>query len=312
MGSVKRISEMVRQVRPTAPRTEDEIDEVRDLAQRWRDASPTRHGLKALLAGPHARERQLAALALARHAGAPLYRADLHGVMDKYIGETEKNLRRVLRLAERIGAVLLLDEAEALFAKRTHVVDRLDRHANVDVGNLLLQLEDHRGLVILTAGDEKGLDEGLIRITGATIRLSAGDKTPEPELVPVTWTATPEAVAKYAELTDDFNPIHLDPAFAAATPFGQPIAQGTLTLNLVWQSLRETFGPAALPGMEIDVRFAAPVRVGETVTATGQPRPGNDAVYDVAVTASDGTVVLSGTAITAHIKQDASQGSARR
>ena len=297
---MKRMRDMMRRVEPVAA---DELSETELAAVRELVTTLGRVAGKALIVGPHADRRAAAQAAVAAQLGHRLYRVDLHGVMDKYVGETEKNLGRVLGVAERIGATLLFDEADPLFAKRSQVVDRLDRHAAVDTGYLLRCLEQHPGGIIISAGDEKGLDDSLTRLIGSTVRLAAGDGTALPELIPVTWTASAEAVAKYAELTDDFNPIHLDPVFAAATPFGRPIVQGTLTLNLVWQSLRETFGPAALPGVEIDIRFTAPVLVGETVTATGRPKKDNAAVYEIAVTKDDGTVVLSGTAITSHVAQ---------
>ena len=297
---MKRLGEMMRRVEPA---TGDELSQTELAAVRELAPILGRVAGKALIVGPHSDQRAAAQAALAAQLEGRLYRVDLHRVMDKYVGETEKNLDRVLDVAERIGATLLFEEADPLFAKRSQVVDRLDRHVAVDTSYLLRRLEQHPGGIVVTAGDEKGLDDSLKRLIGSTVRLAAGDGTPLPELIPVTWTATAEAVAKYAELTDDFNPIHLDPAFAAATPFGHPIVQGTLTLNLIWQSLRETFGPAALPGVEIDIRFTAPVLVGETVTATGRPRKDNAAVYEIAVAKDDGTVVLSGTAITSHAAQ---------
>ena len=82
--------------------------------------------------------------------GLDLYRIDLSQVVSKYIGETEKNLRRVFDAAEDGGAILLFDEADALFGKRTEVRDSHDRYANLEVSYLLQRMEAFRGLAILT------------------------------------------------------------------------------------------------------------------------------------------------------------------
>lgn len=81
-------------------------------------------------------------------------------------------------------------------------------------------------------------------------------------------TLDAERVAAYAELTQDFNPIHLDADFAAGTPFGRRIVHGTLTLTLLWQALAELDPALEVAGARLSVRFTAPVGVGETVTAT--------------------------------------------
>ena len=92
----------------------------------------------------------MAAEVLASELGLDLYRIDLSPVVSKYIGETEKNLRRVFDAAEEGGAVLLFDEADALFGKRSEVKDSHDRYANIEVSYLLQRMEAYRGLAILT------------------------------------------------------------------------------------------------------------------------------------------------------------------
>ena len=87
---------------------------------------------------------------LADELGLDLYRIDLAAIVSKYIGETEKNLRRVFDAAEASGAVLLFDEADALFGKRSEVKDSHDRYANIEVSYLLQRMEAYRGLAILT------------------------------------------------------------------------------------------------------------------------------------------------------------------
>jgi SpoVK/Ycf46/Vps4 family AAA+-type ATPase len=92
-----------------------------------------------------------------------LYRIDLSQVVSKYIGETEKSLRRVFDAAEHSGAVLLFDEADALFGKRGEVHDSHDRYANIEVSYLLQRMESYRGLAILTTNRRNALDAAFLR-----------------------------------------------------------------------------------------------------------------------------------------------------
>ncbi|MBV9596853.1 MAG: ATP-binding protein, partial [Chloroflexi bacterium] len=92
-----------------------------------------------------------------------LYRIDLSQVVSKYIGETEKNLRRIFDAADEAGAVLLFDEADALFGKRTEVRDSHDRYANIEVSYLLQRMEVYRGLAILTTNAKAALDPAFMR-----------------------------------------------------------------------------------------------------------------------------------------------------
>ena len=100
-------------------------------------------GVAALFAGPSGTGKTFAAEVLARHLSLDLYRVDLSQVVSKYIGETEKNLRRIFDAAESGGVVLLFDEADALFGKRSEVKDAHDRYANIEVAYLLQKLEEH-------------------------------------------------------------------------------------------------------------------------------------------------------------------------
>lgn len=111
----------------------------------------------------------------------------------------------------------------------------------------------------------------------------------------VSLTVTEATVLAYAELTDDFNPIHVDAAFAAGTPMGRPIAHGTLSMNLLWLSLQRSFGSQALAGLELQVRFVRPVYIGEVVTAGGQPSEAGPGLYDVWVRGDDGSDRIVGT-----------------
>lgn len=120
-------------------------------------------GITAMFAGESGTGKTLAAEVLACELGLDLYRIDLSAVVSKYIGETEKNLRRVFEVAEQGSAVLLFDEADALFGKRTEVRDSHDRFANIEVSYLLQRMEAYRGLAILTTNQREALDTAFLR-----------------------------------------------------------------------------------------------------------------------------------------------------
>ena len=120
-------------------------------------------GLCVLFAGESGTGKTLAAEAIANEAMLDLYRIDLATVVSKYIGETEKNLKRVFDAAEASGAVLLFDEADALYGKRSDVKDSHDRYANIEVAYLLQRVEAYRGLAILTTNFRSALDRAFLR-----------------------------------------------------------------------------------------------------------------------------------------------------
>ncbi len=120
-------------------------------------------GIATLFTGESGTGKTLAAEVLANALGHALYRIDLSAVVSKYIGETEKNLRKVFDAAEDIGAILLFDEADALFGKRSEVKDSHDRYANIEVSYLLQRMEAYRGLAILTTNHKAALDPAFQR-----------------------------------------------------------------------------------------------------------------------------------------------------
>ena len=120
-------------------------------------------GISVLFSGASGTGKTLAAEVLANELGLDLYRIDLSSVVSKYIGETEKNLKRVFDAAERGGCLLLFDEADALFGKRSEVKDSHDRYANIEVSYLLQRMEAYRGLAILTTNMKKSLDPAFLR-----------------------------------------------------------------------------------------------------------------------------------------------------
>jgi hypothetical protein len=131
----------------------------------WGFASKSRRGLgiSALFAGDSGTGKTMAAEVLARELRLDLYRIDLSQVVSKYIGETEKNLKRVFDAAEDGGAILLFDEADALFGKRSEVKDSHDRYANIEISYLLQRMEAYRGLAILTTNMKDALDSSFLR-----------------------------------------------------------------------------------------------------------------------------------------------------
>jgi hypothetical protein len=131
----------------------------------WGFAARGRRGLgvSALFAGESGTGKTLGAEVLAHELELDLYRVDLSAIVSKYIGETEKNLRQVFDSAEEAGAVLLFDEADALFGKRSDVKDSHDRYANIEVGYLLQLMESYQGLAILTTNLKSSLDRAFQR-----------------------------------------------------------------------------------------------------------------------------------------------------
>ena len=120
-------------------------------------------GISALFAGASGTGKTMAAEVLAHTLRLDLYRIDLSQIVSKYIGETEKNLRRIFDAAEESGAILLFDEADALFGKRSEVRDSHDRYANIEVSYLLQRMEAYRGLAILTTNMKSALDTAFLR-----------------------------------------------------------------------------------------------------------------------------------------------------
>jgi hypothetical protein len=120
-------------------------------------------GITALFAGESGTGKTMAAEAIANALELDLYRIDLASVVSKYIGETEKNLKRVIDAAQLSGVVLLFDEADAIFGKRTEVHDSHDRYANIEVSYLLQRMESYSGLAILTTNMRNALDHAFLR-----------------------------------------------------------------------------------------------------------------------------------------------------
>jgi ATP-dependent 26S proteasome regulatory subunit len=134
-------------------------------------------GISALFTGASGTGKTLAAEVLANELQLDLYRIDLSQVVSKYIGETEKNLRRVFDAAEEGSAILVFDEADALFGKRTQVKDSHDRYANIEVSYLLQRMEAYRGLAILTTNMKDALDPAFMRRLRFVVQFPFPDAT---------------------------------------------------------------------------------------------------------------------------------------
>jgi hypothetical protein len=137
-----------------APRLRHEWDRDRRLGE---------GGVPLLFAGVPGTGKTMAAEVIACETGLPLYRIDLSQVVNKYIGETEKNLARVFDAAEKMRCILFFDEADALFGKRTDVKDANDRFANVETGYLLQRIDAFTGVSVLATNRRKDLDEAFTR-----------------------------------------------------------------------------------------------------------------------------------------------------
>jgi hypothetical protein len=180
MQARPRLDDLAQRIEPVA--TWDELvlpdpqrETLRDIAahvrqrshvyERWGFGAKGGRGLgiSALFAGASGTGKTFASEVVARDLNLDLYRIDLSQVVSKYIGETEKNLRSVFDAAEEGGAVLLFDEADALFGKRSEVKDSHDRYANIEVSYLLQRMEAYRGLAILTTNMKTALDTAFIR-----------------------------------------------------------------------------------------------------------------------------------------------------
>jgi hypothetical protein len=132
-------------------------------------------GVSALFTGESGTGKTMAAEVLARELALDLYRIDLSAVVSKYIGETEKNLKQVFDAAEEGGVLLLFDEADALFGKRSEVKDSHDRYANIEVSYLLQRMEAYQGLAILTTNSKSALDKAFQRRLRFTVNFPFPD-----------------------------------------------------------------------------------------------------------------------------------------
>ncbi|MFD7495583.1 ATP-binding protein [Streptomyces sp. NPDC059832] len=140
-------------------------------------------GVSALFAGDSGTGKTMSAEVIAADLGLDLYTVDLATVIDKYVGETEKNLERIFSEAAGVNGVLLFDEADAIFGKRSDVKDAHDRYANVESAYLLQRMESFDGLAILATNLRANLDDAFTRRLDLVIDFPV----PDPEQRLVLW-----------------------------------------------------------------------------------------------------------------------------
>jgi len=131
------------------------------MMPRFQRKTDKSNGILALFSGPKGTGKMLAAETMSRELGFSIYRVPLNSVVTTSIGETEKNLAQLLKTAEMKKSVLMLDEADALFGKRSEVKDSHDRYANIETNYLLERLQSYPGLVILVSNHNVQLDSAL-------------------------------------------------------------------------------------------------------------------------------------------------------
>lgn len=195
--------------------TRERLQEVVDFARHqrlvfdeWGFARkfPYGRGLTALFDGPPGTGKTMVATVIARELGLELYRVDLSQIVDKYVGETEKNLTRLFDAAQGVSSVILFDEADSLFTKRTEVKSSVDRYANLEVNHLLQLIERFSGVAILTTNHGEVIDSAFRRRLKFRITFPTPDATARRRL----WaTMFPEQV----QLADDIEWQELAEAF---------------------------------------------------------------------------------------------------
>jgi hypothetical protein len=162
-------------------------------------------GVRLLFTGGSGTGKSLAAQWLAARLGLPIYRVDLAAMLSKWIGDTEKHLAELLGRAEHADAVLLFDEADTLFGKRTEIATANDRFANAQTNYLLQRIESHRGIVVLTSNNRSRFDPAFVRRLDFIVDFGAPDAQARRAL----WSAhlgaqsvEPQALNRLAALAD--------------------------------------------------------------------------------------------------------------
>jgi len=212
-------------------------------------------GIAALFAGTSGTGKTMAAELLADELRLDLYRIDLSQVVNKYIGETEKNLARVFDAAEEGGAILLFDEADALFGKRSEVKDSHDRYANIEVSYLLQRMEAYRGLAILTTNLKDALDGAFLRRLRFVVQFPFPDAAERaeiwqrifPDQTP-TKDLDPQKLARLNVAGGNIRNIALHAAFLAARD------GGAVTMGRVLRAARSEYAKLEKPLSSEEIR----------------------------------------------------------
>lgn len=214
-------------------------------------------GINALFAGESGTGKTMAAEVIANTLELDLYRIDLSAVVSKYIGETEKNLRKLFDAAEDSGAILFFDEADALFGKRSEVKDSHDRYANIEINYLLQRMESYRGLAILATNMKGALDKAFVRrlrfivnfpFPGADERKEIWQKV-FPSSTPVDENLDYSRLAKLNLTGGNIHNIALNAAFLAAQE------DQSVSMSLLLNAARTEFKKMERPIKEADFRW---------------------------------------------------------
>jgi hypothetical protein len=253
-------------VLPDAERTllqhiADQVAQRSTVYESWGFAQKMSRGLgmSVLFSGESGTGKTLAAEVLAHELRLNLYRIDLSGVVSKYIGETEKNLRRLFDAAENGGAILFFDEADALFGRRSEVKDSHDRYANIEINYLLQRMEAYSGLAILATNMKSALDTAFLRRLRFIVRFPFPG-VPERKAM---WQRAfppdvPRAALDYDRLArlnitgGHIHNIALNAAFLAASA-GTPV-----TMPMILDAARSEFRKIERPINEADFRWQDP------------------------------------------------------
>jgi ATPase family associated with various cellular activities (AAA) len=213
-------------------------------------------GISVLFSGESGTGKTMAAEVLANALGMLLYRIDLSAVVSKYIGETEKNLRKLFDAAEDGGAILFFDEADALFGKRSEVKDSHDRYANIEINYLLQRMESYQGLAILATNLKSSLDTAFMR----RLRFIINFPFPAPAERKAMWqrafpASTPLGALDYERLArlnitgGSIQNIALNSAFVAAHRGSE------ITMPLLLEAAKDEFRKLEKPINEADFRW---------------------------------------------------------
>jgi AAA+ superfamily predicted ATPase len=146
------------------------------LLTKWKFSKKINAGFKCLFHGPPGTGKSLAAALLGKDQDLPVYRIDLSMVIDKYIGETEKKIRRIFDMAQNKNWILFFDEADALFGKRAVTQTAQDRFANQEVSYLLMRMEEYNGLAILATNLKQNIDKAFLRRFNSVVHFMAPDE----------------------------------------------------------------------------------------------------------------------------------------
>lgn len=250
----------------------DQVGQRGTVYQEWGFGNKMTRGLgiSSLFAGESGTGKTMAAEVLANHLRLNLYRIDLSAVVSKYIGETEKNLRRLFDAAEDGGTILFFDEADALFGKRSEVKDSHDRYANIEINYLLQRMEAYRGLAILATNMKSALDQAFLRrlrfvvnfpFPGAAERKAIWQRV-FPKQTPVVGLDY-DRLARITVPGGNIHNIALNAAFLAAQ------AKTPVVMQTVLDAARTELRKLDRPINEADFRWQEPAR--ETATHTAIP-----------------------------------------